>query len=210
LSASPTTGPAPLSVNLDGSGSSDPDAGDTIASYTFRFGDGSTPVTRSTPTVSHTYSNPGTYHATLTVTDSRGLESTNAAAVDIQVTPAADLSVSKTGPATAKVGQTITYTIEVTNNGPQTATGVAVTDTLPKNAGFGSASSTQGSCAPKPHTQAVVCNVGSMNRGATVTVTLVLKPTSKGDFTDRATVSATSPADPVATNNASSVTTKVS
>ena len=49
---------APLTVNLDGSTSSDPDGADTIASYTFRFGDGSTPVTQSGPSTSHTYGEP--------------------------------------------------------------------------------------------------------------------------------------------------------
>ena len=40
LSANPTSGPLPLMVNLDGSGSSDPDAGDTLT-YLWDFGDGS-------------------------------------------------------------------------------------------------------------------------------------------------------------------------
>jgi uncharacterized repeat protein (TIGR01451 family) len=212
LSASPNSGPAALTVGFNGSGSSDPDGGDTIASYTFRFGDGSTPTTQSGATVSHTYANPGTYHATLTVTDSRGLQSTNAASVDIQVTssPAADMMVVKTGPATGHVGQSITYTITVTNKGPSTANGVTATDTMPKNTGFGSVTSTQGSCAPKPHSRLVVCNIGSMGSGGTVTVTLVLKPTTKGSFTNTASVTATSPNDPVSGNNTSSVTTAVS
>jgi uncharacterized repeat protein (TIGR01451 family) len=212
LSAAPTSGPAPLAVSFNGSGSSDPDSTDTVASYTFRFGDGSTPVTQSTPTVSHTYSSPGSYHATLTVTDSRGLQSANTAAVDIQAAtpPAADLAVVKTGPATGKVGQALTYTIKITNRGPDSATAVTATDTLPKNAGFGSVSTTQGTCAPKPQQQVVTCSLGTMASGATVTVTLVIKPTTKGNFTDTATVSATSPNDPVSGNNTSSVTTKVS
>jgi uncharacterized repeat protein (TIGR01451 family) len=212
LSGSPTSGPAPLTVNFSGSGSSDPDAGDTIASYTFRFGDGSTPVTQSNPAVSYTYANAGTYHATLTVTDSRGLQSSNAASVDIQVTAqsAADLAVVKTGPATGHVGQAITYTITARNNGPSTATGVTVTDTMPKNTGLGSVTSTQGSCAPRPHSQLVVCSIGTMENTATVTVTLTLKPTKKGSFTNMASIAATSPNDPVSTNNTSSVTTTVS
>ena len=210
LSGSPNTGPAPLTVGFNGSGSSDPDGGDTIASYTFRFGDGSTPVTQSSPTVSYTYANPGTYHATLTVTDSRGLQSTNAASVDIQVTASADLTVVKTGPATGHVGQAITYTIKVNNRGPSAANGVSLTDTMPKNTGFGSVTSTQGSCAPRPHSQLVVCNVGAMANGTTVTVTLTLKPTKKGSFINTASVTATSPTDPVPGNNTSSVTTTVS
>ena len=71
LTASPTSGFAPLTVAFDASGSSDPDAGDRVASYTFRFGDGSTPVTQSSPTISHTYASAGTYHASVTATDGR-------------------------------------------------------------------------------------------------------------------------------------------
>jgi uncharacterized repeat protein (TIGR01451 family) len=212
LSASPTSGSAPLTVLFNASASSDPDPGDSVASYTFRFGDGSTPVTQSGATISHTYSAPGSYHATLTVTDSRGQESENVATQDIQVTapPSADLMVVKTGPATGKVGQSLTYTIVVTNKGPSAASGVTMTDSLPKNAGVGSVSSTQGSCAPRPKQRLVVCTIGSMASGARVTVTLVVKPTQKGAFKDTATVSATSPSDPVSGNNSSSVTTQVS
>ena len=123
--------------------------------------------------------------------------------------PGADLSVVKTGPATGHVGQAITYTIVVTNNGPATANGVLVTDTLPKNTGFGSATSTQGTCGQRPHSQAVDCNVGTMASGATVTITIVAKPTVKGMFVNTATVSSTSPTDPNQANNTSSVTTNV-
>jgi uncharacterized repeat protein (TIGR01451 family) len=125
-------------------------------------------------------------------------------------TCAADLSITKSGPSTGHVGQVITYTITVHNGGGDAATGVTVTDRLPKNAGFGSASSNQGSCAPKPKQLLVVCNLGTMANGAGASVTIVVKPTQKGDFTDTATVSATSPDDPNPNNNASSVTTKVS
>jgi len=56
------------------------------------------------------------------------------------VTPEADLSVTKTdnvAPATAvEVGDQINYTITVANNGPDNATGVVVTDTLPPEVTF--------------------------------------------------------------------------
>ena len=88
LSASPLSGVAPLLVNFDASASSDPDTDpppDTIASYTFNFGDGTPPVTQSTPTIQHTYNNPGSYRATVRVTDSRGKPSENTAGVNIDV-----------------------------------------------------------------------------------------------------------------------------
>ena len=43
-----------------------------IASYTWDFGDGSPPVTTSTPTTSYTYLASGTYQASVTVTDTAG------------------------------------------------------------------------------------------------------------------------------------------
>jgi hypothetical protein len=88
LTATPTSGHNRLTVNFNGSGSFDPDTqppADTIASYTFSFGDGSLAVTQSTPTISHLYTRNGVYPARLTVTDSRGLQSTNTAQVVIQV-----------------------------------------------------------------------------------------------------------------------------
>lgn len=84
LNASPLTGRAPLTVNFDGSNSSDPDAGDAIASYTFDFGD-SYYVTQSSPTISHTYTANGVYSAKLYVTDTRGQVTNSPAAVTITV-----------------------------------------------------------------------------------------------------------------------------
>ena len=74
--ATPTTGAAPLAVQFDGSGSSDPDG--LIASYAWNFGDGTTGTGAK---VSHTYSAAGTYSARLTVTDNKG--ATASAAVSI-------------------------------------------------------------------------------------------------------------------------------
>ncbi|MDE2195715.1 MAG: PKD domain-containing protein [Gammaproteobacteria bacterium] len=89
LAASPTSGAAPLRVQFDGSGSYDPD-GDSVAQYAFDFGDRSTPVTQSSPVVSHAYPQSGEYEATLTVTDSKGLASKNTSSmrIDVQMAPA--------------------------------------------------------------------------------------------------------------------------
>ena len=71
VSASPASGALPLAVDFDGSGSVDPDAGDTL-SYLWDFGDGSPTETTFTPTTSHTYSTKGTYTASLRVRDNHG------------------------------------------------------------------------------------------------------------------------------------------
>jgi PKD repeat protein len=85
LSASSTSGKAPLTVAFDASRSSDPDPGDSISSYTFTFGDGSAAVTQNTAKINHTYSNKGTYNARVTVKDSAGIGSTNMAQQTISV-----------------------------------------------------------------------------------------------------------------------------
>jgi len=51
----------------------------------------------------------------------------------------ADLAVSKTGPASVPANSQFSYTISVTNQGPSTAVSVAVTDSLPANVTFVSA-----------------------------------------------------------------------
>ena len=53
----------------------------------------------------------------------------------------ADLAVAKTGPATADPNSQFTYAISVTNNGPATAVSLVVTDSLPANVTFISATS---------------------------------------------------------------------
>src|SRR5437016_5015795 len=53
---------------------------------------------------------------------------------------AADLGITKSGPGTATSGTDITYTLVVTNNGPSTSSGGTVTDVLPAQVSFVSAS----------------------------------------------------------------------
>ena len=55
------------------------------------------------------------------------------------------LGVTKTdSPDPVTVGASLIYTVTVTNSGPDTATGVVVTDTLPAGATFVSAMPSQG------------------------------------------------------------------
>jgi PKD repeat protein/type 1 glutamine amidotransferase len=80
-SATPTRGAAPLLVNFTGSAT---DAeGDTPLTYAWNFGDGGSATTANT---THTYTNPGTYTATLTVTDSRGARSTTDVVITVDGT----------------------------------------------------------------------------------------------------------------------------
>jgi hypothetical protein len=85
LTATPAHGTSPLTVTFSGAGSSDPDAGDHVASYTFDFGDASQPVTQAGATIKHTYTTAGEYRARLLVKDTHGLASTNVALAPVEV-----------------------------------------------------------------------------------------------------------------------------
>jgi hypothetical protein len=100
IQGQPNVGCQPLTVNFDGSQSFDV-AGDPITSYTFNFGDGSTPVSQSGPTATHTYTSRGNFVASLTATCSRGATSKNVAQAQISV-GANPVKPTITAPATAK------------------------------------------------------------------------------------------------------------
>lgn len=72
-------GRAPVTVQFDGTGSTDPDG--QIQSYAWSFGDG---ATGSGATTTHTYTVPGIYTATLTVTDDRGATATDSDSVTVE------------------------------------------------------------------------------------------------------------------------------
>jgi uncharacterized repeat protein (TIGR01451 family) len=103
-SADPVTGPAPLDVNFDGRGSSDPD-GDPLT-YEWDFGDGS--PTASGATTTHRYTVVGTYTATLRVRDGRGGEGTDTVRIDVGNSPPSPVIELPTAGSTFAVGQTIT------------------------------------------------------------------------------------------------------
>ena len=123
-----------------------------------------------------------------------------------EVTLSADLSVTKTdSPDPVVVGQNLTYTITVTNNGPDPATGVILTDDLPDSAAFVSASP---QCMYIQANHTVVCSLGTLTSGATATVTIVVRPLQGGTITNTASVSAVE-MDPNAANNTATESTTV-
>jgi uncharacterized repeat protein (TIGR01451 family) len=120
------------------------------------------------------------------------------------VPAAPDLSITKQdSPDPVRVGQNLTYTITVTNNGPGPASDVRVTDNLPAGAAFVSAS-------PEPAREgsSLEFNLGSLAGGAQSRITLVVTPTSAGTLTNTAAVTAAE-TDPVPANNQATATTQV-
>ncbi|MCW3015543.1 MAG: beta-propeller repeat protein [Solirubrobacterales bacterium] len=67
-------GPAGTPTSFDAGGSSN--AGGTVSSYSWQFGDGSLMATTASPDVTHIYARPGTYTVTLTTTSHGGCADT--------------------------------------------------------------------------------------------------------------------------------------
>jgi len=106
-------------------------------------------------------------------------------------TPAADLSISKTdSPDPVALGKNLTYTVTVTNHGPQAATGVTLTDILLGSFTLVLATPTQGSCGG---TNPITCNLGNLAAGASATVTIMATPTREGDIINIALVNGAEP-----------------
>jgi PKD repeat protein len=91
LTLSPTSGTAPLTVSASTASSTSPNG--SIVSSTINFGDGSPAV--AGPKASHTYTSPGTFTVTATVTDNIGATASTTQKVTVSpATPTAVLSVN--------------------------------------------------------------------------------------------------------------------
>jgi uncharacterized repeat protein (TIGR01451 family) len=120
---------------------------------------------------------------------------------------AADLAVTKTDPPGRQpTGRNMTYTLTVTNGGPDTGLGATVVDQLPAGMTFVSATPTQGGCGESGGT--VTCHLGAIPATGTASVDIVVNPTTPGTFTNSASVSSTLN-DPNGQNNADSESTSV-
>jgi glucose/arabinose dehydrogenase/PKD repeat protein len=104
--ATPTSGSSPLTVQFDGTGSSDPDAGDSLT-YHWDFGDGQSD---DSVAPSHTYDTPGIYAARLTVTDQHGAMNTSAPiTVSVDASSPVPKILTPSASTTWKVGDAISF-----------------------------------------------------------------------------------------------------
>jgi uncharacterized repeat protein (TIGR01451 family) len=94
--------------------------------------------------------------------------------------PAADLALAMTdAPDPVAKGTALTYTVTVANNGPGATTEVVLTDALPAEAVFVSASTSQGSCTHNGKSRRdgnLTCDLGTLAAGAAASVTIVVEP----------------------------------
>ena len=104
------------------------------------------------------------------------------------VQPVADLQVGITaGPSPVSAGQDLSYTITATNNGPSSATGVTVTDTIPSGVTFVSAT---GGVTPDDNGE-LTFNVGNLaaDDSTTLTVVVATSGTTPSPAVDQTTIS---------------------
>ena len=115
----------------------------------------------------------------------------------------ADLSLTKTdSPDPVLVDGLLTYTVTVTNNGPDDADNVVVSDDLPSGVTFDSASS---ECSG---TTNISCDLGTLGADESATVEINVIADKAGTVNNTATVGS-STADPDDTNNSDTATTTV-
>jgi collagen type XII alpha len=103
---------------------------------------------------------------------------TNICPQSVPVPATADLAVTKTGsPNPVVAGAKLTYLLTVRNNGPATATDVALTDQLPPEVSLVTVTPSQGSY--QEQNGVLTCNLGTLTNGASATVTVV-RPAEPG------------------------------
>jgi uncharacterized repeat protein (TIGR01451 family) len=159
---------------------------------------------------------PGSTTITNTVTTSSntpdGTQGNNSATDTTNVVAQADLSVTKTNGTTTEIpGTPTTYTIVVTNNGPNQVTGATVADTFPAAlTGVTFTSVTTGTVSGNTASGSGNINdTVNMSNGATITYTVTgtINPAATGSLSN--TVTVTVPAgvtDPVPANNSATDT----
>jgi len=165
----------------------------------------------SNATCSSTINNQATVSTSSTDLNAGNNTSSTTATSVICPVSGADLSITQTGPINVPLGNTIIYTAVVTNNGPNTATNVTVTNPIPSGFTFNAAGS-DSSCIVNGSN--VLCDNLTLTNGQSKTLNIAfVLPTTLGCSATRSnqiTVSGSS-TDPNAGNNMSTaISTTVS
>jgi uncharacterized repeat protein (TIGR01451 family) len=159
----------------------------------------------ATVTITVTPNQPGVISNTASVSGSETpIESNtgnNSATERTEVKPLADVALSKAAsPPAVFVAQTVTYKLTAANSGPSGASDVTVTDGVPQGVSLVSASASQGSCSSGA---TVTCNLGSLAKGSSASVTIKATATQAGAIANTGSVKADED-DPNGGNNTAS------
>ncbi|MEA2236724.1 MAG: trimeric autotransporter adhesin [Thermoanaerobaculia bacterium] len=138
----------------------------------------------------------------------------NNSTANTNVINTADLSITKTATPSAPQGTNVTYNISLTNNGPNPATSVSLSDALPANTTFVSEAQNTGPlfiCSnPSVGTNGTVtCTLASMASGATATFTIVAAVSSSAPLgtLNNTAIATTTSTDPTTPNTSTAGTT---
>lgn len=164
---------------------------------------------KATVTISVTATAAGTInntaHVTSEVSDPNDTNNSATASTIVTGPPpptkSVDLVVAATSnPNPATVGSPLTYTVTVTNKGPDTATGVTLTDTPPTGVTVVSITSTVGTCS-SASANPLSCDLQQLLKDATATVTITVTPLAAATLSNTSRVTGAEP-DPDNSNNA--------
>jgi uncharacterized repeat protein (TIGR01451 family) len=117
-----------------------------------------------------------------------------------------DLSVTATGSTSARVGDSVSYTLTVANNGPTPATDVQVIYQLGSGLTPRTATSSVGTCSVVA--PGVTCSLGTLAVSSSATITVNATAAAEGSPSSAASVT-TAAADTTAANNSASVITSI-
>jgi uncharacterized repeat protein (TIGR01451 family) len=112
----------------------------------------------------------------------------------VKLGPAADLCIACVPPVisplgTVSAGNQVTTTFTLANEGPDPATFVTVTGTVTNGATFISGTAGSGTCS-NPTNNAVVCQIQTLQSGASSTIVFTVTPNNSGQYSVSAAVSA--------------------
>jgi uncharacterized repeat protein (TIGR01451 family) len=143
--------------------------------------------------------------------DTNNANNTATASTTVSSSAQADVAVTKSdSPDPVTVGNDLTYTMTVTNNGPSTANDIVLSDSLPTGTTFVSCVSTVGVCSGPPvgSSGVATATIGSLPNLGTATVTLVVNVTAGAGstITNAAEVTASTADSNLSNNTATSVT----
>lgn len=119
----------------------------------------------------------------------------------------ADVSISKTGPANAVIGDQVFYTITVTNTSGRTVNNIVVTDVIPLNI---QPFSSDAICTFSNATRTKTCTVGTLTAGQSRSFHIVLIANQAGTVVNTATMTSDEGVKGNPNNNSSTASTVVS
>src|SRR5213080_4506727 len=111
----------------------------------------------------------------------------------------ADLSITKTGPSSGNVNSTISYTITISNSGPDAATNASWSDTLPSSLLFISMSQDSG--------PSMTCTIPEAGSGGTISCSIASLPVGSAQFTLNVLIASSTPAGSSISNTATATST---